>query len=144
MDRIRTLAMYLPQFHKTRENDEWWGSGFTDWTTVRSAEKLFGGHNQRREPLNDYYYDLLEKSTMQWQAKTAAEYGINGFCFYHYYFKRGRRVLEKPAENLLEWTDISMPFCFCWANETWARTWSNVTYANAWSEKFERKEGRAI
>lgn len=139
MERIKTLAMYLPQFHRLPENDEWWGEGFTEWTAVKSAEKMFEGHNQIREPLNDNYYDLMQKETMEWQAELALQYGVSGFCFYHYYFKDGRKILEKPAENLLKWKEIQMPFCFCWANATWARTWSNIGYANSWSEKFEKK-----
>ncbi len=139
---MKTIAMYLPQFHRVPENDEWWGEGFTEWTTVKAGEKLFDTHNQVREPLNDNYYDLLKKETMQWQADLAAVYGVDGFCFYHYYFKDGRKILEKPAENLLQWKDIHMPFCFCWANETWARTWSNLTFSNAWSEKFEKRDSQ--
>ena len=140
MKKIRTLAMYLPQFHRLPENDEWWGEGFTEWTTVKAAEKLFAEHNQIREPLDDNYYELLKKETMEWQAELAEKYGVDGFCFYHYYFKNGRKILEKPTENLLQWKDINMPFCFCWANETWARTWSNIASANTWSEKFEAKK----
>lgn len=140
MNKLRTIAMYLPQFHKLAENDEWWGEGFTEWTAVKKAEKLYKEHNQVREPLNDNYYDLLKKETMEWQAGLIKKYGIEGFCFYHYYFKDGRKILEKPAENLLQWKDIEMPFCFCWANETWARTWSNIVSANTWSEKFETKK----
>lgn len=137
MDRLKTIAIYLPQFHRLPENDEWWGEGYTEWTAVRSAEKLFSEHNQPREPLNDYYYDLMKKETMKWQADLAKRYGIFGFCFYHYYFKNGRKILEKPAENLLRWKELDMPFCFCWANPAWARTWSKLTRANAWTEKFE-------
>lgn len=134
---MKSIVMYLPQFHRVHENDEWWGEGFTDWTAVRAAEKLYQGHYQPHEPLNDNYYDLTDKSALQWQAELAGKYGIDGFCFYHYYFKKGKKILEKPAENLLEWTDINMPFCFCWANETWARTWTKVNKGNAWAEKFE-------
>lgn len=137
--RLKTIGMYLPQFHRVPENDEWWGEGFTEWTAVKSAEKLFEGHNQPRIPLNDNYYDLLKKETMEWQAKLANEYGVYGFCFYHYYFKDGKKILEKPAENLLKWKDIKIHFCFCWANETWARTWSKISGANTWSEKFEKE-----
>ena len=139
MKNIKTLAMYLPQFHRLEENDKWWGKGFTEWTAVKAAEVLFEGHNQVREPLDDNYYDLMQKEVMEWQADLAMKYNISGFCFYHYYFKDGRKILEKPAENLLQWKDINMPFCFCWANGTWARTWSNIGYVNSWSEKFENK-----
>lgn len=138
--QIKTLSMYLPQFHRVPENDAWWGEGFTEWTTVRGAEPLFEGHVQPIRPLNDNYYDLLEKGTMEWQSRLMKEYGIDGQCFYHYYFKDGRRILEKPAEHLLQWTDIDMPFCFCWANGRWARTWSNLR-GNSWADKFEKKAG---
>lgn len=146
MDKLKTIALYLPQFHRLAENDEWWGEGFTEWTAVKAAEKLFDKHNQVREPLNDNYYDLLDKKTMEWQVNLAKQYNIYGFCFYHYYFKNGRKILEKPAENLLQWKDIEVPYCFCWANETWARTWSNIPGKNSWSEKFEKKQsnGKAI
>lgn len=141
--RLRTIAMYLPQFHRVLENDKWWGEGFTEWTTVKAAEKLFEGHLQPRTPLNNNYYDLLKKQTMEWQAGLAKEYGIDGFCFYHYYFKDGKKILEKPMENLLKWKDLDMPYCCCWANQTWARTWSNLYAVNTWSEKFEPKDSNA-
>ncbi|RKI88680.1 hypothetical protein D7V94_18980 [Parablautia intestinalis] len=141
MKRLKTIAVYLPQFHRLPENDEWWGDGFTEWTAVKAADKLFVGHNQKREPLNDNYYDLLEKKTMVWQTELARSYGIYGFCFFHYYFENGKKILEKPAENLLKWKEIDTNFCFCWANETWARTWSGINAKNAWSEKFESKKG---
>lgn len=137
--QVRTLGMYLPQFHRVAENDEWWGEGFTEWTTVREAEPLFEGHIQPIKPLNNNYYNLMEKGTMEWQSMLMKKYGIDGQCFYHYYFKDGRKILEKPAENLLRWKDIDMPFCFCWANDRWARTWSNAR-GNSWADKFEKKE----
>lgn len=144
--RIETIAMYLPQYHRIPENDEWWGEGFTDWVAVRKAEAFFEGHNQPRVPLGDNYYDILQKETMQWQANLAKQYGVGGFCFYHYYFKNGRKILEKPAENLLQWKEIDMPFCFCWANDTWARSWSKLEHSNPWAEKFEQTgtNGREI
>lgn len=123
---MKLIAMYLPQFHRVKENDEWWGEGFTEWTAAKKSKPLFNGHYQPREPLNDYYYDLMDKSTMQWQADLAKKYLIGGFCFYHYWFKDGKKILEKPSENLLRWKDIDMPFCFCWANGSWVRSWSNI------------------
>lgn len=134
---MKVIAMYLPQFHRVKENDEWWGEGFTDWVAARDAKKLFEGHYQPHTPLNENYYNLLEKETMQWQANLMQEYGIDGVCMYHYWFKDGRQILEKPAENLLKWKDINMPYCFCWANETWARSWSKLQEANVWSNILE-------
>ena len=139
MSDIKIIAKYLPQFHRTLENDEWWGEGFTEWTAVRNAEPLYDGHKQPKKPMNDNYYDLMDKKTMKWQANLMHVYGVDGMCFYHYWFKDGRKILEKPAENLLRWTDINMPFCFCWANESWIRTWSNAGNGNAWVMNDGRK-----
>ncbi len=130
----KVLAMYLPQFHRVKENDEWWGEGFTEWSTVKAAKPLYPEHEQPKQPLE--YYDLMDKETMCRQAEYMHLYGVDGMCFYHYYFEKGKKILEKPAENLLKWTDIDMPFCFCWANESWVRSWSNVS-GNSWSELFE-------
>lgn len=139
MERVRVLATYLPQYHNVKENNIWWGEGFTDWVAVKKANKLYDGHYQPHTPLNNNYYDLLSKETLQWQASLAKEYLVDGFVFYHYWFKNGRKILEKPAELLLNNKDINMPFCFCWATVTWARTWSNIKGSNSWADKFENK-----
>lgn len=137
MKDLKIIAIYLPQYHQVEENSKWWGEGFTDWTAVKQAEKYYEEHYQPRVPLNNNYYDLNNKETIKWQANLANKYGIYGFCFYHYYFKDGRKILEKPAENLLRWKDISLNFCFSWASASWQRTWSNFTRAGAWASKFE-------
>lgn len=139
---MKVMAMYLPQFHRVPENDSWWGEGFTEWTAVRGAESLYDNHNQPRVPLNKNYYNLLEHDTMAWQADLMKKYHIDGMCIYHYWFENGKRILEKPAENLLKWTDISMPFCFCWANETWSRTWKKLSGSNVWSSIYETEKDR--
>lgn len=136
---MKVISMYLPQFHRVKENDEWWGEGFTEWVAVRQAKPLFDGHYQPHIPMNKNYYDLLNKGTMEWQARLMKQYGIDGQCIYHYWFKDGRKILEKPAENLLNWTDIDMPFCFCWANESWARTWTKLQNYTPWSSELEPK-----
>ena len=136
---MKIIAMYLPQFHRTPENDEWWGEGFTEWTAVRNAKPLFEGHSQPQAPLDEKYYNLLEKNTMIWQSELMHKYGVDGMCIYHYWFKDGRKILEKPVENLLQWKDIDMPYCLCWANETWARSWSGLKGKNTWADKFEQK-----
>ncbi len=142
---MKTIAIYLPQFHEIEENNQWWGKGFTDWVTVRVAQPLYTGHRQPRVPLHKNYYNLLDYDTMKWQAELAKKYSVSGFCFYHYWFKGGKKILEKPAENLLKWKDIDMPFCFSWANQTWARTWTNIQNSNAWigddCEKSEKDGG---
>lgn len=136
---MKTIAFYLPQFHTIPENDEWWGKGYTEWTAVKKAKPLYEGHYQPKIPLENNYYNLLEKSTIKWQAELMKKYEVDGLCFYHYYFKNGRKILEKPAENLLEWNDIDLPFCFSWANETWARTWSAIGIKNVWNSIEEQK-----
>lgn len=135
---MKTIAFYLPQFHQVPENDAWWGEGYTEWTAVKAATPLFPGHDQPHVPLHRNYYDLLEKETMRWQESLARRFGIDGFCFYHYSFSNGKRILEKPAENLLRWKDIELPFCFCWANESWARSWTKLRVGNEWNIKVER------
>lgn len=137
---MKIIAFYLPQFHRVPENDVWWGDGYTEWTAVRRAKALFEGHCQPRVPLNDNYYDLSEKNVMLWQAGLMKKYGVFGMCFYHYYFKDGKKILEKPAENLLKWKEIDMPYCFSWANETWARTWSREKNTNAWNSTLEEAD----
>ena len=137
IDTLKAIAMYLPQFHQVDENDIWWGKGFTEWTTVSKALPLYQGHEQPKYPLKHNYYNLMDKETVSRQADLMKIYGIYGLCYYHYWFKDGQRILEKPAENLLKWQDIDMPFCFCWANESWICSWSNVRNGNAWAGKFE-------
>lgn len=120
---IKTIAYYLPQFHAIPENDRAWGKGFTEWTNTKKAEPLFEGHQQPKTPLNDNYYNLLDDSVKVWQANLAQRYGVFGFCYYHYWFKNGKMLLEKPAEQMLANKNITIPFCFSWANENWSKLW---------------------
>ena len=119
---MKILAYYLPQFHEVKENNEWWGKGFTEWTNVKKAKKLFEEHNQPRIPLNNNFYDLSEIQSLKWQVSLAKEYGIYGFCMYHYWFN-GKLLLEKPVEMFLNNKDLDLPFCFSWANEPWTNGW---------------------
>ncbi len=120
---MKKYAFYLPQFHEIKENNEWWGDGFTEWVNVKNAKKLFKNHMQPIKPLNNNYYCLLDKNIIKWQTDLMKKYCIDGMIYYHYYFC-GDKLLEKPAENLLKWKDIDQPFFFCWANHSWYRSWS--------------------
>ncbi len=119
---VRPIAIYFPQFHRIKENDAWWGEGFTDWTNVKGGYPLFEGHHQPRIPLNEDYYDLSDVEVIRRQAEMAKAYGIYGFTVYHYWFD-GVQLLEKPKELLLEHKEIDIPFCLTWANESWCRRW---------------------
>ena len=122
--KVKALALYLPQYHRIPENDEWWEEGYTEWTAVRRAESLYKGHVQPKVPLGGKYYDLVEEGveTWTWQAELAQNSGIYGFCIYHYWFN-GKLLLEKPMEILRDNPQINIRYCICWANEPWARTW---------------------
>lgn len=119
---VRCIAFYLPQFHPVPENDEWWGTGFTEWTNVTTSKPLFPNHNQPRLPADLGFYDLRLDETRVKQAELAQEYGINGFC-YHYYWFSGRKILQTPIERLMATGKPDFPFCICWANESWSRRW---------------------
>ena len=130
-EKASLIAFYLPQFHEVEENNMWWGKGFTDWVSVKDAKPFFPGHDQPKVPYKSDYYDLLEKRVMERQVRMAHKAGIAGFCFYHYWFN-GRKILEKPVENYLQWTDLRQKFCLSWDNAPWIRTWSNID-GNDWN-----------
>jgi lipopolysaccharide biosynthesis protein len=119
---VRLISFFLPQFHRIPENDEWWGDGYTEWVKVKNGQKYFDWQNQPKVPLNDNYYNLLNKDILVEQGKLALNYGIDGFCYYHYWFK-GRKLLEKPIEMMLENKEVTIPYCLSWANHKWTRIW---------------------
>lgn len=122
---IKPICFYLPQYYTFRENDEWWGEGFTEWTNVRKASPLFSWHKQPQKPIDLGYYELNHNhhQTMARQIELAKEYGVYGFCFYHYWFKDGKRLLEVPVEKFLTDQSLDIHFCLSWANEPWTRAW---------------------
>jgi hypothetical protein len=117
--KARVIALYLPQFHPISENDEWWGKGFTEWTNVGKAKKLFRNHYQPVVPADLGYYDLRVPETRKAQADMAKAHGIEGFCYWHYWFGNGKRLLERPFNEVLLSNEPDFPFCLAWANESW-------------------------
>lgn len=127
MNKVRIIAFYLPQFHPIPENDEWWGKGFTEWRCVSEAKKLFPGHDQPRIPMDMGYYDLRVPETREQQAEMAREAGIEGFCYWHYWFGNGRQLLERPFNEVVESGKPDFPFCLGWGNHSWKQ--------NLWDKK---------
>ena len=124
MRKTRIIALYLPQYHPIPENDQWWGPGFTEWMNVIKAKPLFRGHVQPRLPADLGFYDLRLPETREQQAMFAKNAGIEGFCYYHYWFN-GKQLLERPFHEVLTSGKPDFPFCLCWANHTWTnKTWN--------------------
>jgi len=141
--RARVLAYYLPQFHRTEENDRWWGAGFTEWTNLARGVPRFADHYQPRTPRDLGHYRLDTDAPLRDQARLARQSGIEGFIFYHYWFD-GKRLLDTPMETLLRTQDIDLPFCLMWANENWSRRWDGGDKDVLISQNYRKEDDEAL
>ena len=145
--QLRGIAIYLPQFHPIPENNEWWGKGFTEWRNVTKAKPLFKDHYQPHLPADLGFCDLRVPEVREQQAALAKEYGIYGFCYYHYWFN-GKRLLERPFQEVFESGKPDFPFMLCWANENWTRKWDgrqkDILIKQEYSEEDDRKHIQSL
>lgn len=130
--RARVVASYLPQYHATPYNDEWWGRGFTEWASVTAAGPAYRGQ-QSLLPTELGFYNLTDSTALVAQAELALEHGLEGLGVYIYQFG-DRPLLREPVYQMLainqdaddgkDWIQpFYFPFFAVWANERWRRTW---------------------
>ena len=87
---------------------------------------MFKGHNQPRVPTELGYYDLRLPIIREQQAQMARDAGVTAFCYWHYWFGNGKRLIPEVFNEVLESGKPDFPFCLGWANHSWfAKNWNS-------------------
>jgi len=134
----KDYAFFLPQFHETEENNEYWGKGFTEWTNVKAARPYFNGHQQPKAPLTKYY-DLSRKDELNGQLNECANSGLDGVIYWHYYFNRSQQALNHVPKLHLE-GDNKLEFSFAWANTSWTMSWKGDDRTIIFNQEYNIKD----
>jgi hypothetical protein len=90
---------------------------------VAKAKPLFPGHRQPRLPADLGFYDLRLPEAREAQAQLARNAGVEAFAYWHYWFGHGRRIIERPFEEVRDSGEPDFPFCLAWANQSWTGIW---------------------
>ena len=87
---------------------------------------MFPGHYQPRVPKDLGYYDLRVKEVAEQQSEMALESGVTGFMYWHYWFGKGKVIMDMPIKQMLNNKNVKIKFSVCWANHSWfAKNWNS-------------------
>jgi len=122
----KVLAYYFPQYHSIPENDEVFGKDFTDWELFKNSSKLSLFKQPIQPPNGLGYYDPTQIDVRRTQTTLAKKYGVDGFIYYHYWLEN-KPVMNKLFDIILEDNEPNLPFCFCFANQSWNHKYGSKT-----------------
>jgi glycosyltransferase involved in cell wall biosynthesis len=116
----KVLAYYFPQYHSIPENNIVFGNNFTDWDLFKNknAKELSSFKQPIQPPDGLGFYDPTQKEVRLKQAELAKKYGVDGFIYYHYWLEN-KAVMHKVLDRILEDNEPNLPFCLCFANDSW-------------------------
>jgi hypothetical protein len=126
----RVIALYFPHFYPASGNSAAESREAPGWRLVAQAEALFPGHEQPRRPADLGYGDLRVPEVRLAQADLARAYGVDAFCYCHYW-SLGRRLFARPFAEVLAAGEPDFPFCLLWSNESWPELGFAQAYSGA-------------
>lgn len=137
---IKILAIVFPQFHEIPENNNFWGTGFTEWTLLKDVPRIVNGEIIKQPHDDIGYFNLKDYNHRKYMRILADKYSIFGFCYYHYWF-HNKKVMYEPTELMLKDDEPNKPFLFCWANEQWTKRWDGGNNEILIEQKYSDEEG---